>query len=489
MVDQPIRWLTGARKEEQSKVLLVFLALLCLLISYYLVKPLRNSKFLSEFDPSYLPLVYASTAFLSFCVTKIFSHLAKTVEKYRLVSGAYITIILCKLILGSWLTTGGKASVVCFFFFASVYFLLAVATLWACINDMFTTEQSERCFGFVALGGTIGSILGSKLSELVSRSQFRDDTLYFSIVFLVLALLLVLLAARLNRERHSAEKVVVEKTRAGFWSELQALVSTPYLRRIAITVVLLGVATTAVEFVSQTTIDRELARQEFQSQMSSLQGLAFEEVYQLKSQTLVEQDAYLSKAASINDLETSAMSDLYQSYRTELELETRSFFALTYYYQGLFGMLSLLVVARILFPRVGMRYCYTLLPVLTISGLCLFGLTVDLLLVQTVIVLVGAMNYSLNNAAKEILYTATDEETLFRFKPMIEGPCMRAGDVLSSILRLGVGGAAGLWLLSKVQETHLFVIVTVVLLSVWVRCAWLAGKEYDLQRRKQEPRL
>lgn len=484
MVDQPIRWLTGARKEEQSKVLLAFLALLCLLISYYLVKPLRNSKFLSEFDPSLLPLVYASTAFLSFSVTKIFSHLAQKVEKYRLVSGAYVAIILCKLILGNWLSTGGKAAVVCFFFFASVYFLLAVATLWACINDMFTTDQSERCFGFVALGGTIGSILGSKLSELVSRSQFRDDTLYFSIVFLVLALVLVLLAARLNREPKLAENVLVTRTGPGFWSELRALTATPYLRRIAITVMLLAVATTAVEFLSQTTIDRELARQEFESQMSSLEGLGFEEVYQLKSQSLTEQNAYLSKAASLNGLETSAMSDLYQSYRTELELETRSFFAITYYYQGLFGMFSLLVVARFLFPRVGMRYCYTLLPTFTIVGLCLFGLTVDLLLVQTVIILVGAMNYSLNNAAKEILYTATNEETLFRFKPMIEGPCMRAGDVLSSILKLAVSAAAGVWLMSRIAETHFFVIVTVLLLTAWVRCAWLAGKEYDLQRKK-----
>jgi ATP/ADP translocase len=483
-----ITWLTGAKKEEQSRVILASLALFCLLISYYLIKPLRNSKFLEEFLPSHLPFVYSTTAFLSFVVTKIFSHLAQTVEKYRLVSGAYITIIICKIGLGTWLNTGGKAAVVCFYFFASVYFLLAVATLWACINDMFTSEQSERCFGFVALGATVGGILGAKLSHWIAESEYRDYALQSSIVFLALALVLILIASRSARGVGDRKNEEVPKSRekGDFWGELRALGKRPYLRNIAFTVLLLAVATTGIEFVTQTVIDRELAREQYDSRFSQLEGTTFEDIYLLKSSSADQRTKYLGELAEKNQLKEAQLVEDYDTYREELEVRTRSFYSVTYFYQGLLGVLCLLVVARFLFPRVGMRYCYMLLPGVALVGFCLFGLTVDLMLVQVVLALVGAFNYSLNNAAKEILYCATNTETLFRFKPMIEGPCMRAGDVLSSILRLGVMGLAAKYALDQVAEINVFIIITCVLLAVYLRAAWLAGKTYDFELRAAE---
>jgi ATP/ADP translocase len=483
-----VTWLTGAKEGEQSRVLLTFVALLCLLISYYLIKPLRNSKFLSEFHPSRLPFVYAGVATLSFLVTKVFSHMAKKIEKYRLVAGAYATIIVFKLLLGFWMSFGGKAAVVCFYFFASVYFLLAVATLWACINDMFTIEQGERCFGFVALGSTIGSIVGSDISQRISKSVLRDYTLYFSIIFLATALALVLLAAKTTKSRPPHRAVIQpekkEPSRGDFWSELRALAERPYIRRIAMTVLFLGVCTTAIEFVSQGTIDRELARQQYSKTFSQIEGAEFQRVYELKTKSEEERQEYLSELGRVSGLGIDKVQESFDKYRKDLEAETRAFFSETYKFQGLAGVFSLLVVARFLFPRVGMRYCFILLPCLSLIGLCLFGVTVDLFIVQVVIVLVGALNYSLNNAAKEILYTATDEETLFRFKPMIEGPCMRAGDVVSSILKLSVGAVAASFALSELSSIHLFLVVTMIVLIAWIRAAWLAGKEYDFQRKQ-----
>lgn len=435
--------------------------------------------------------MYAGVAALSFCVTKIFSHMAKKVEKYRLVSGAYATIIICKLLLGNWLTFGGKPAVVCFYFFASVYFLLAVATLWACINDMFSMEQGERCFGFIALGSTIGSILGSKFSALISRSEvFRDYTLYFSIVFLACALSLVLLASRTVDTTDSvypekADNAEEKKSDAGFWSELQALAQRTYIRRIALTVLLLAVATTAIEFVSQTAIDRELAKKQHTIHFADIPEASFQDIYQLKTRTEESQQAYLTQIAAASNSSLEEVENTYEGYQEDLEVETRAFFSDTYFYQGIAGVFSLLIVARILFPLVGMRYCYAILPILSIIGLSLFGITVDLFIIQVVIVLVGSVNYSLNNAAKEILYAATDEETLFRFKPMIEGPCMRAGDVVSSILKLSVAAVALKMMLSDTAEIYLFLVVTIVILLIWLRCAWLAGKEYDFQRKAQ----
>ncbi|HIB68248.1 MAG TPA: hypothetical protein EYO33_24930 [Phycisphaerales bacterium] len=487
LVEKLFSWISGAKEGERGRVFLTFIGLLCLLVSYYLIKPLRNSKFLEEFDPSKLPFVYAGVAALSFFVTKIFSTLAKRVEKYRLVVGAYTTIIIAKLLLGNWLRFGGgKIAVVCFYFFASVYFLLAVATLWACINDMFTVEQGERLFGFVALGSTIGSIAGSKISGIIANSEYREHTLYFSIIFLAAALFFVLLAARGSSGQSSRrpKKKEPEIERGDFWSELRALAVRPYIRSIALSVCLLAVATTAIEFVSQGVIDRELAREQYNIHFAQLQGADYETLYKLKTKSESQQTDYLADLAGQNGRSVQELQSLYETYRKDLEAQTRSFFSKTYEWQGWAGVLSLLVVARFLFPRVGMRYCFSILPVLSIVAFCLFGVTVDLFIIQVVIVIVGSLNYALNNAAKEILYTATDEETLFRFKPMIEGPCMRGGDVISSILKLSVQFIAVTLALSAGAELNLFLAITISVLLVWLRFTWLAGKEYDRQRKE-----
>lgn len=483
-----LRWLTGAEKDEQLRVFLTFLALFCLLLSYYIVKPLRNSKFLSEFNASRLPFVYAGVAVLSFSLTKVFSHLAKSVEKYRLVIGAYCVIVLAKLIFAQWLPHGGKPAVVCFYFFASVYFLLAVATLWACINDMFTVEQGERLFGFIALGSTFGGIAGSRIGRMVANSPYRGDALYIAVCFLILALVLVLLAAKLPSKpvlRPARDEQASEGRASagqGFWSELRALSQRPFLRNIALSVMLLAVATTAVEFVSQAVIDRDLAQVQFREHFGNVPGAQFEDVYRLKTLGVGERKEALAVLAEVSQLSLVDIRDRYKTYKADLERETTSFFAQTAEFQGYAGIFMLLVVARLIFPNFGMRFCFSLLPCVAIAALLLFRLGIDLLVVQSVLVAIGALNYNLNNAAKEILYTATDQETLFRFKPMIEGPCMRTGDVLASVFKLSVQALAAVLLLSALSEIHLFLLVASSVCLFWLRCAWLAGKWFDDHR-------
>ena len=293
-------------------------------------------------------------------------------------------------------------------------------------------------------------------------------------------------SARGTSDRKPKKEVDESNDKGDFWTELRALGSRPYLRNIAFTVLLLAVATTGIEFVTQTVIDREIARKNYDVQFAQLEGATFENVYYLKSKSEAERASYFQELSTSNAVSPDSLSERYELYKSELEKEIRSFYSVTYYYQGLLGVLCLLVVARFLFPRVGMRYCYMLLPGVALVGFCLFGLTVDLMLVQVVLALVGAFNYSLNNAAKEILYCATDTETLFRFKPMIEGPCMRAGDVGSSILRLIVMGLAAKFALDQVAEINLFIVITCVLLLLYLRAAWTAGKTYDFELRARK---
>ena len=47
-----------------------------------------------------------------------------------------------------------------FFVWVSVFNLFTTTIFWAFMTDLFTAEQGKRLFGFIAVGGSFGAILG-----------------------------------------------------------------------------------------------------------------------------------------------------------------------------------------------------------------------------------------------------------------------------------------------------------------------------------------
>ena len=485
-----LSWITGARKEEHGRVLLCFAALHALLISYYLIKPLRNSQFLKEFDSDFLPVVTFAVVALSFIVTKIFGYLADRVEKYRLVTWSYLVIMVVKIAFTWLLMYAGKAAVLAFYFFASVYFLLAIATMWACANDIFTPEQGERCFGFIAVGSTLGSIVGSWISGLIVKSQYKNYAPIASALCMGLALGLILLAARQRREQRAeiraGEGVAeVDEPKTEFWADVMQILRRPYVRRIGIMVMVLAIFSSSLDYISSDHIDAEVARQKYDSVFSYLGEDSYDTVVGLKHESSERREHTLSELATASHLPVQQLMDDYQAYQQGRESEMREFFSDVSYWQGLLGIFLLLVVARFLFTNFGLRQAAVFLPLVAAVGTVAFAFPLGLGAIQLVIVVAGAANYSLNNAAKEVLYTASDEETKFKYKPLIEGPGMRLGDVLAATLAILLKHLAARAGWADRTEQHVLLAAVFVMVLVWLRAAYLAGLEYDTERRER----
>ncbi len=485
------QWATGAKEDEVGRVCLSFLALLFLLISYYLIKPLRSSQFLKEFSSDFLPVVTIIVVFLSLFITKIFTYLADRMEKYRLVTRTYLLIMVLKVAFAWLLGHAGKPAVVAFYFFACVYFLLAIATIWACINDIFTPEQSERCFGFIAIGSTFGTILGSRLSAWLSASAWRDYATVASSLAMGIALLFLLAASRKRRrerERQGPPPSPNPKEGAGskLWADLNQLLRRPYVRRIGIMVAILAMFNISLDFISHHAIDEGVSRTQFRAVFTSLPDEDFAKIYPMKLKSQSVRWAELEAIGAKIGRSRPEMVQDYRRYRARCEAQTRTFFSDVYLYQGLLGIVLLLMVARTLFARLGLRYAVVILPVLAGISVLAFGFPLELLTVQVIMVVVGSTNYSLNNAAKEILYTATDEETKFKYKPLIEGPGMRVGDVTASLLTLALTRGALLMGFGPRAGEFAFLAVLLVLIGVWFRAAYLAGVEYDEERSRRD---
>lgn len=496
-----IRLLTGARGWEQKQVICCFSALLCLMLSYYLVKPMRNSQFLKQFDPTFQPIIYLLVPVLSFGITKIFNFFCDRVDKYRLIIYVYLIIIGCLVAFNWFLPYGGKPATVIFYYWASVYFLLAMATLWACFNDFFTSEQGERFFGFVAMGATIGNIIGSQISSSLTESpSLKAHALLVAAGFQAGALGLLILAARM-RIQH--EKVAKQdgppRPPARFWEDLTNLFSSKYVRGIAIMVAFLATFTTSLDFLSNKIIDIKLSRTQYSETFKQINAhlnttgklpegqlneSGYDFIYGLKSSK--DRDQALVDFATQHSQDPQQLKALYKTYQDELEAKTRRLFSDVYLYQGVVGVVLLILVARFVFAHLGLTVAVLILPTFAIAAVIAFAFPLELLAVEGILILSGALNYAVNNASKEILYTATTEETKFKHKPLIEGPIMRVGDVSASIMSITVLGLAGQAGLPDAWRDRIFLCFTFVLTLIWWRAIRASGRIYEQEKRQRD---
>jgi ATP/ADP translocase len=484
-----------------------FLALFFLLLSYYLVKPLRDSRFFLYFNADHLPYFYLISPVAALVITKIFNFFVDRMPPRKLLIITYGIMMLCKVLFTVLMQWSSAWSTAVFFVWASVYFSLVLAILWATINSAFQSQQAERCFGIIAIGATLGSIIGAKVSGLLVESVLKDWTLLLSGVSMAVALGFILFIRanplekppKTSDKSHEPEpaKVATDGTDSnetakkppGPWDDIKTLLQRPYMRGIAFMVFALALASTVVNLQVYKQIDESLARTSYQRIFKTWdpQAQHFESLRDLKGQskaTTQQKLAELAEAVAPSTpgtrLTPSEMNERYLNYQSDLEGETRKLFANVYFWQGILGIFLLGVVARILFQYAGLSWSTVLLPGFFCLVLTLLFFPLEAFMLQGILIGAGALNYSLNNATKELLYTPTTPRARYQHKPLIEGPIMRLGDVSASLFKIAVaGGAAGTLVLSQQLQSQILLSVGLLASVLWIVLIWYTGRQYD----------
>ena len=84
-----------------------------------------------------------------------------------------------------------------FFIWVSVFNLFVVSVFWSFMTDLYRPSQSKRLFGIVAVGGTLGAMLGSSITSALAVPLGPVNLLLVSALFLEIA---ARAAGALNRE-------------------------------------------------------------------------------------------------------------------------------------------------------------------------------------------------------------------------------------------------------------------------------------------------
>jgi len=190
------------RKGEGILVTLMFSYYYLILITYYFLKPARDSLFLVRLGPEQLPFVFILIALIVVPVTTLYSRSARSFSLTRMMN-ITIAVLILNLIVLRWLIQLDHAWVYfIFYIWVSIYAVLGTSQFWLLANTIFDPAQAKRVFWFLNLGGILGAMTGGEVTSLIVRHLgVPTENLLFVCMGLLACCLLILNAIAMFKRR------------------------------------------------------------------------------------------------------------------------------------------------------------------------------------------------------------------------------------------------------------------------------------------------
>jgi ATP:ADP antiporter, AAA family len=407
---------------EAATVVLLLVNLFVLLAAYYVLKTVREPLILASGGAELKSYAAAFQAAVLAGFVPAYSWLTSRLDRARLI----VAVVLFFVVTLELFQAGAFLHVphlgFAFFVWVGIFSVATIALFWSYANDLYGPDTGERLFPVIAIGAALGSPVGSKLAEWLFASGVRP----YPMMHVGAALLLVHLALyRLvdrrerRRQRTSAARPPLARGPGGFGLVLRS----PYLRLIAALLVLLNVVNTTGEYVL--------------------------------SRSVV--NAARAAAASNPALEVPAyIGAFYGRYFFWVNVVT--------------VLLQAFLVSRLV-KRLGMRGVLLALPLVAFGAYGLVTAGVGLAAIRWAKTAENAVDYSIMNTGKQMLWLPTPREEKYSAKGAIDTFFVRAGDLLAA----GVVYAGTTWAGAGVRA---FGAANLLLVLLWAAVAVAVLRRY-----------
>ncbi|HEY3287191.1 MAG TPA: MFS transporter [Gemmatimonadaceae bacterium] len=383
-----LRRMVDVQPGEVRAMLVSFAYFFFVLSGWFVLRPIREAVAVAT-GVSKLPFLFAGTLTAVLIANPLFSALVVRYPVRKFIAITYQFFVVNLLVFYALMTfvapVEGSAGDVwigrAFFVWTSVFNLFVVSIFWAFMADAYRSEQAKRLFGFIAVGGTLGSVLGSAATAELAPLIGTPNLLLISAVLIELAVLCVMRFPAPGQVPGGVDTAHRDRPIGGsLWAGITHVMKSPYLLGISLFLVLLTMGSTILYF----------------------------------EQTDIVGKAYADRAAR-----TAVMA------RIELVVQ------------------SLTLVTQIFFTGrlirwLGLSLSLAFLPFVSLVGFAALGTWPVFAVVATLAIVRRAGNFALNNPSMEILFTVVPREDKYKAKNFIETFVYRSGD------QVGAWGYAGL---------------------------------------------
>src|SRR5688500_14216087 len=204
LLDRFLNFIFNIRREEIAPLLVAALYFFCVLTALMVLRPARDAIGM-ESGLDAIRWLFIGTALVTLAVNPMFGWLVSRFRRVVFITATYaffaVSLVGFYLLIAVAPDAVGATSGRVFYVWFSVFNLFSTMVFWALMADRFTLEQSKRLFGVIAVGGTLGAIVGPWLASVLAEPLGTAALLLVAAGFLVVAIVAAWLVAWLQPER------------------------------------------------------------------------------------------------------------------------------------------------------------------------------------------------------------------------------------------------------------------------------------------------
>jgi AAA family ATP:ADP antiporter len=420
MFSRALKSIAGIEPHEVKAVVTAFVYFFFLMASYFILRPLRDTMG-TVYGVAHLQELFTGTFVLSFIVAPIFAGLASRIRLASFLPWVYGFIAVTMLVFYFLFqnVANDRWVAAAFYIWLSTFNLLTISVFWSLMADTFSSAQARRLFGFIAAGGTVGTICAPAFTALFVNSLGTNNLLLISAAgFTITAFLVRLLEAekrKLAASGQDAAPTSLDRKLGGNpFDGFALLFRSRYLLMIALFLLLMTWISTVIYFQLGDLISKEFASRTARTQ-----------------------------AYATIDLATNSIAVLIQLFGTGRFIRR-------------FGVTTGLLVN----------------PVIMVLAFLAVVVSPVLLVLGAIQVTRRFSEYAIAKPSRDMLFTVVDQQAKYKAKNVIETVVYRFGDLTSSwvsaaVLPFGVAGLA---------------VFGIAIAIVWFPVAWLLGRKYEAVR-------
>ena len=408
-----------------------FLYFFCVLAAYYVIRPLRD-QLAVELGADHLPWFFAATFIATLLLTPIFSWVVSRWPRKIVMPLVNLFFVVCQLVFIPLFQSQNLIATshlgLIFFVWTSVFNLFVVSVFWSFMSDIWDDDQARRFYPIIALGGTVGAIVGPLITGNLVALIGTAHLLAVSAGLLFITVLCVLVLGKWAHDHgvHRSEPGNGSPLGGGMLDGLKQVFGNPFIAAMSVMMLLNDVIGT----------------------------IAYVLITEYSGYTFPHDSIAQTRFAAHMDLAANVIQIIVQ-----------------------------IVVTRWLLIRYGAGSVIALWGVIIVTA-CLtmvlvndpYAIVIGIMpWVAVVQIITRSLSYGMLQPARETLYTMVPRELRYKGKNAVDTVVWRAGDVVSSsainlfrgwgvtVVGFGVAWAAlaatsgilGWWLADRVEQGKL----------------------------------
>jgi AAA family ATP:ADP antiporter len=405
------------KEKEVKAVIFSFLFVVVLMSAYYILRPVRDAM-ASDWSDAEVSWLWTLNFFISTAIVALYGSMVSKFRFRLLVPTMYGIFAISFIIFYALGSVFEDRTLIdkSFYVWVSVFSLFHISVFWTFMSELFSKEQSGRLFGIIAVGASVGGLIGPSITAFFSVSLGADNLMLIASMMLLIPIPIIFYLQSLKSKELNNEVLDIPDSNqsiggnplAGF----KMFFSNPYLLSIGLFIFLYT-------------------------------GISSFVYFELKN--------------LLSDFSRSERSVIWAQMDLAVNILAIS--------TGLFA------TGRIV-TKFGMPATIAMVPIMICIGLLVLAISPLLGVVMVLQIIRRAGNYAVTRPAREMLFTLVNQETRFKAKPVIDIVAYRGGDMLTAWLFTGLTQGLGLGLASVAA-------VGAGIASLWALVGIYLGKWFD----------